>query len=125
MHLVIIRGIPGSGKSTMAQEYVQKGYRHFEADMFYMNDQNEYVFDPTKIKDAHAWCQEQVRQAIEVGVPVVVSNTFTQHWEYQPYVDMASKHDYDLTILVATGRFKNIHNVPDEVISRMVERFQY
>ena len=50
--LIIIRGIPGSGKTTMAKSY--QGYSHYEADMFFMKD-GVYNFDRAKIKNAHNW----------------------------------------------------------------------
>lgn len=36
--LVLIRGLPGSGKSTMAKVLAQVGYEHYEADMFFERD---------------------------------------------------------------------------------------
>ena len=51
--LFIVRGLPGSGKTTLAKSL---GSVHFEADMYFMEG-NEYKFDITKIKKAHEWCQ--------------------------------------------------------------------
>ncbi len=55
--LYLLRGLPGAGKSTLAKSI---GAIYFEADMFFMEG-NEYKFNPLKLKDAHAWCQNQVR----------------------------------------------------------------
>ena len=51
--LILVRGIPGSGKSTFAKSL---GGTHFETDKFFMVD-GEYKFDGTKIKEAHKWCK--------------------------------------------------------------------
>ncbi len=51
--LYIVRGIPGSGKSTFAKTL---GGQHYEADMFFIDENGVYNFDFTKIKDAHQWC---------------------------------------------------------------------
>ncbi len=98
--LVLIRGLPGSGKTTMASVLSLLGYKHFEADMFFVGDDGVYRHDSTMLKSAHAWCQTNVRNALKEGHRVVVSNTFTQHWEMQPYFDMG----VSIQILEAGGQ---------------------
>ena len=121
--LYIVRGIPGSGKSTLAKTL---GGQHYEADMFFIDENGVYNFDFTKIKDAHQWCQGFVKTDMVLEYPkIVVSNTFTQEWEMQPYIDMAKEHNYMVfTIIVENVHGgKNIHNVPDDRIKQMKERF--
>jgi predicted ABC-type ATPase len=77
--LYIVRGLPGSGKSTFAQTLECPV---FEADMFFVNSQGVYNFDFTRIKDAHAWCQEMVEDHMfNQHEKIAVSNTFTQEWQ--------------------------------------------
>lgn len=122
--LTIIRGLPGSGKSTMAKAIVNDtGACHFETDMFFIKD-GVYTFNPSLIKDAHRWCQDSVLESLSFGLDTVVSNTFTQRWEYQPYLDMASKLGCEVDILVAVGEYENIHGVPAEAIQRMTDRWE-
>jgi hypothetical protein len=90
------------------------GITHFEADMYFMKD-GQYQFDYTKIKDAHAWCQNQTKEALARGEEVVVSNTFVKEWEMQPYLDMCPA----VRIITLEGNYGNIHGVPEEVIERM------
>jgi len=119
MQLILIRGLPGSGKSTLAKSL---GFTHFEADMFFGED---YQFDAIKLKDAHAWCQQSTEEALANGQNVVVSNTFTQAWEMEPYFKMAKKWGVKPQVILCQGKFKNIHNVPENAIERMRQRFQY
>lgn len=58
--LVLIRGLPGSGKSTMARILRQVGYEHFEADIFF-EDRGVYRYDASRVADAHAWCQRDTK----------------------------------------------------------------
>lgn len=123
--LFLVRGIPGSGKSTKAKQLIQEGLAdvHFEADMYFEVD-GEYVFDPSKIKDAHAWCQKETDAALAAGKRVVVSNTFVKKWEAAVYFDMAAKHGVDVEVIVATGNYQNVHGVPAEVLLRMKDNWE-
>jgi predicted kinase len=121
--LYIVRGIPGSGKSTFAKTL---GGQHYEADMFFMND-GEYRFDVTKIKDAHQWCQSFVESDMVLEYPkIVVSNTFTQEWEMEPYFNMAKKHGYLVFTTIVENRHGgvNLHGVPEDKIEQMKNRFE-
>ena len=126
--LYIVRGIPGSGKSTFAKSL---GGAHFEADMFFMKD-GEYKFDMFKLKEAHKWCQDSVNTAMILNTTaalnetIVVSNTFTQEWEMKPYFELAETHGYKVFSIIVENRHggTNEHGVPDEVLTKMSERFE-
>lgn len=87
--MVIVRGLPGSGKSTFAKARYPEAV-HCEADMFFELG-GEYRFDPKRLNQAHAWCQGRAIQALQDGRDVVVSNTFVKVWELTPYVEMAER----------------------------------
>ena len=57
-NLYIVRGLPGSGKSTFAKS-IAKPYQVFEADQYFMKN-GKYKFDPTKLKEAHNDCKNRV-----------------------------------------------------------------
>ena len=124
MHLVLIRGLPGSGKSTMAKALARAGFEHFEADTYHMNNEGDYCFDRANAKAAHEWCQQETRKALERGKQVVVSNTFIQLWEMVPYFDMAKALGIEPNVLEAKGNWQNVHAVPAEVMANMRERWE-
>ena len=119
--IILLRGAPGSGKSTLARSL--KGYKHIEADMYFMIE-GEYKFCKDRLKYAHEWCQNQTELAMQARQNIVVSNTFTKHWEMQPYLDMAQLHSYGVTIKHCTGDFENVHGVPAEVVERMKRNYE-
>jgi predicted kinase len=121
--LLLIRGLPGSGKSTIAKEYVAMGWKHFEADMYFMRT-GEYVFDATKLHQAHVWCQRKTQEALLTGHNVVVSNTFTTHKEMAEYKKIAQLENAKLEVLTATGNYNNVHNVPQEKLDQMKARWE-
>lgn len=127
MIMFIIRGLPGSGKSTLAKFISETtGAEHYEADMYFVDQEtNEYKFDPARIGDAHNWCKTMVRWCCTNDNHVVVSNTFTQDWEMKDYEKMAEEFGYTVFHLIVENRHggENAHDVPEDVITKMRNRF--
>lgn len=124
--LYLIRGLPGAGKSTLAQTLLNQGKTqvHFEADMFFMSPQGHYAYDHSKIDQAHSWCQDQTKKALEKGYSVAVSNTFVRLWEMQFYKNLALNLGVPHTVLECTGQWENIHGVPEHALERMRGRWE-
>ena len=124
--LILIRGIPGAGKSTLAKGF-QKIYPnmcHFEADQYFVTPSGSYAYDKNKIKEAHDWCKNNTKQAIQSGQSVVVSNTFIKLWELEFYLKLATQQEINYIVIKAEGNYKNIHDVPEHIIKRMQDNFQ-
>ena len=125
-NLIILRGISGSGKSSMA-EFIKQGrlIDHFEADMFFSLG-GPYEFDVTKLAQSHRWCETSVETSMKYGKDVIVSNTFTRESEMKPYLDMAVKYDYRVTVMVVEKRHTNsdIHSVPDTTKEKQANRLR-
>lgn len=122
--LFLLRGLPGAGKSTLAKSL---GGKHVEADMYHLDEKGNYNWKPERVKEAHSWCQNQVGNwMIEEEQRIVVSNTFTQEWEMQFYYDCAKEFDYKVFSLIVENRHggTNEHNVPEEVLVKMKDRFE-
>ncbi len=120
MKLYLIRGLPGSGKSTYAKSL---DVFHIEADMYHVKD-GRYQFDPSRVKQAHEWCQQTCWNAMVKGMDVAVSNTFTQRWEMKPYLDFAKDTGHEVEVIVMNGNYGSVHNVPSEVLRKMAERWE-
>jgi predicted kinase len=123
--LVLLRGLPGSGKSTAAKLFNKAP--HFEADMYFMDADGNYQFDVAKIKDAHNWCRHSVMDAMKADYPiVVVSNTFTQEWEMEAYYLLAEELGYMVVSMIVENRHggKNVHGVPEDKLEIMKNRFE-
>lgn len=133
MKLYIMRGISGSGKSTMAKSLPGVSAENiFSTDDFFVAD-GQYRFDQSKLGRAHDWNQKRVEAAMQSGAtPIVVDNTNTQLWEARPYVVMANYHGYEIEILEPETEWKfdaaelvkrNEHGVPRVAIQRMLDRY--
>jgi hypothetical protein len=125
--LYLLRGLPGSGKSTVAKTF---GGLHVEADQYFMED-GVYKFDVTKLGLAHNYCQSQTRGWMKMESDqlstdtIVVSNTFTEEWEMKSYFDMAEEFGYRVVSLIVENRHggKSIHDVPVKSLEKMEKRF--
>lgn len=122
MELFLIRGLPGSGKSTFAEKVA---YNVYDADTFLYRD-GKYQFDKTKLTDAHSLCQSNVEHSMKCKTPAIaVANTFTRRWEMEPYIKLAAQYGYTVTEITMTGSLhQNEHDVPDEVIELMRNRWE-
>jgi ABC-type cobalamin/Fe3+-siderophores transport system ATPase subunit len=115
--IVLIRGLPGSGKTTLANS--MNSYRHLEADQF-LEVNGEYVYDASKVKLAHDWCVSTAKECLDQGLNVVISNTFVKLWELQRYIDLG----FPFRIIEMNEKYQNIHGVPQEKIDLMAKSWQ-
>jgi len=127
--LYLVRGLPGSGKSTFSKTL---GGIHIEADQYFVDVEGNYNFDGSKIKLAHEYCRTQTEAWMktdgdQVNVnKIIVSNTFTQEWEMEPYFELAKTYGYKVFSIIVENRHKgtNVHGVPEEKIEQMKNRFK-
>ena len=123
--LILFRGLPGAGKSTLASVLCDVC---LSADDFFTDEEGAYRYDKSQIKAAHENCLWRTKAAIGNGVERIgVANTFTEAWEMAPYFRLADVEGYRIhAVIVETrGHFRqNIHGTPLDVIKRMTDRFQ-
>jgi len=129
--LILLRGVPGSGKTTLGEIILQTTQHQIpdvlSADNFFINDKGEYNFDSTKLKEAHNFCQQKCAERMRLEFSkIVVANTFTQEWEMKPYFEMAERYRYRIHSIIVENRHgnKNIHDVPDDKVQIMKDRFE-
>lgn len=135
--LYIIRGLPGSGKSTLGEKLAdtdihyhptQGGivYHSYAADDWFTDKDGNYNFVPEELADAHEDCRARVMGAMMSGTAenICVCNTFSQSWEAEPYVKLCKAYGYTPVVLECQSQFGNIHDVPQESIDAMKDRWE-
>ncbi|XP_010623427.1 NEDD4-binding protein 2 isoform X2 [Fukomys damarensis] len=133
--LVLLRGLPGSGKSFLArslQEDNPSGVILSTDDYFYINGQ--YQFDIKYLGEAHEWNHNRAKEAFEKKIsPIIIDNTNLQAWEMKPYVALSQKHKYKVLFREPDTWWKfkpkelarrNIHGISKEKIIRMLDHYQ-
>ena len=123
MQLIILRGLPGCGKSTYQREHYQEAVVA-SADFFFTKDE-EYLFDPKKLGAAHQECFQTCLNALQERAPfVVVDNTNLLAVDIAPYVLLGETFGYEVKILTLVAdpkecKERNVHNVPYDTICAM------
>lgn len=119
--LTLVRGLPGSGKSTYAKTIPAL---HFEADMLFEDADGNYKYDRNLIGAGHDWCYRKVLTSLHQDFDVVVSNTFCAKWEMERYLNIpVIMPNVELEIVEMRTQYGSIHGVPDEAIAKMKKRW--
>lgn len=133
MQVLIMCGLPGSGKSTLARRFAKELDAVIcSADDYYQLD-GVYRFDPTRLPEAHDWCQQKARELLAQGRPVVIDNTNLKREHRAAYVAMAQEYGAAWQVVppVTPWRWNPLvchtrcrHGVPLAEIERMLADFE-
>uniref|UniRef100_A0A1I8F0A2 Smr domain-containing protein n=1 Tax=Wuchereria bancrofti TaxID=6293 RepID=A0A1I8F0A2_WUCBA len=132
--MVIMRGIPGSGKSYLASDLVSgTNGAVFNTDKYFMQN-GVYRFDPTKLDEYHQKNWKEAKDAIQQGIkPIIIDNTNIFVTHMKPYINLAVKNLYEIYFVEPETEWKksakecarrNAHSVPEEKIAYMAECFE-
>tara|TARA_Y100001963_G_C6722010_1_gene419571 strand:+ start:788 stop:1210 length:423 start_codon:yes stop_codon:yes gene_type:complete len=136
--IIIIRGIPGSGKSTLVKNdypnaIICSADNYFDEVAALNGTSYEEEFKPWLVGKAHQHCWYQFIHALCVmeEETIVVDNTNIHQWEYENYVFLAELNGYStevvsipMTETAEVYHERNTHGVPLEVIQRMMNEYK-
>jgi tRNA uridine 5-carbamoylmethylation protein Kti12 len=141
---IILRGLPGSGKSYWAEQYMAsqglavavrvKQYGYFSTDSFFICD-GKYRFEPQKLSQYHQLNLAGFIQALAHSEPLVIcDNTNIARWEYCAYQVAAKALGYQVRVVTvgdplseqhqALCAKRNSHKVPLAHIKKMAQLFE-
>jgi predicted kinase len=126
--LILLRGLPGSGKTTLAHVLSEEGkYPVFSVDDYFTDENGHYEFRFQENHVAYKQCEFGVKEAMQQGARIIIlHNTFTMEWEMEPYFKLAAEHGYRLHVLTVENRHgsANVHDIPEDHIQRMRGKYQ-
>lgn len=129
--VVILRGLPGAGKSTWAgrQNLGNCNPIICSADEYFMNAKSEYVYEAKKVAAAHVACYKKFVQACTVLAEsqsdlVIVDNTNTLAHEIAPYYMHALSvgmkvQVFEFWCTIQESVARNMHLVPIKAITAL------
>lgn len=128
--LIINRGCPGNGKTTLAKKI--RGAVAIAADDMPGLYEKDGTYNQYMQKLSHEWCQAGVESMMKDGIEtIVVHNTFTKLLYIQPYLQLAKKYGYavhivhsEAVILPDGSRTQSEHNVPGSVLDSMKQGWE-
>ena len=125
--LILLRGLPGAGKSTLAKILgFKQNHNWVEADMYFTALDGTYHWKSDEAHIAHNWCRNQVEVMMTREIEkICVSNTFTRESELKAYYTLAEKHGYNVVSLIVENRHDGVnqHDVPEATLEKMKNRF--
>jgi predicted kinase len=127
--LVLLRGLPGSGKTTLAKILSENNtYPVFSVDDYFTDEKTgEYIFNFQDNHLAYKECEALTRDAMSQSIQkIFVHNTFTQDWELESYFILASEFKYVVFVVTVENyhHSKNTHHVTEEQIRKMAEKYK-
>ena len=124
--ITLVRGPSGSGKTTLAKMILDSlGHGMMvSADDYFTRPNGEYHFRKSDLPAAHESCLSAAVIGMQEGKPVIVHNTFTKHWEMEPYYDKAMEYGYEVVEIVCNNTFENVHGVPNRIVQMQRDRFE-
>jgi len=134
MHKVMImRGLPGSGKSHAAKFIKSLNPDHTiicSADDYWLDEEGNYNFNPKLLPVAHASCLKSFLEELQKDTKtIIVDNTNIKCHEYTPYAALAIVFGYEVEVLKVNTSFetcagRQTHGVPLVTLRRMEQTFE-
>ena len=131
--VIIMRGLPGAGKTTWIRNNLPDAFI-CSADNYFLDEEGVYKFDSLLISEAHESCLKcfseiltsDEEDAEKESLVIVVDNTAIKAWEISPYYNLAKAYGHDVQVVHIKcdsdlAHSRNIHGVPLERVEKMDE----
>ena len=131
--LLILRGLPGSGKSWFANYICEEYDFNICSADYYFNTRDGYKFDKEKLQSAHDFCLDSSNRHMLNLHKVVIDNTNSKLSEYEKYINLANTYNYNYCVVEIICNNTNQalifskrsgHNVPQNISLEMYNRWE-
>jgi len=118
-NLIILRGLQGSGKSTVAKLFGTKAI--CSADDYFMRG-GVYKWYGAGLYKAHMWCIRKCKRFMKKQAPaIVIDNTNVKGRDLKPHADLARQFGYKVHSIIVENRHGgvNTHDVNENTIEKL------
>ena len=126
--VILLRGAPGSGKSTWAATYkaiYPAETAVISATEFFRGADGIVRFEAGKLKESHLWCAQVFFQSMHRRIPrIIIDNTNLRGWEYRVYWMGVVRTAYRIFQHVCSGTWPNTSGVPEPLVKTMRRRLE-
>lgn len=142
--LVIMRGVPGSGKSTTAKAILKIAANSGQTAVicsnddypgYYDNPEGKYDWSPKKCNKAIDYCRDKFKMAIQNRVDVIIlDNTNVTRKAFGYYEEIAQEEGYEVVFnqnvpqenpeYIETCAKRNLHGVNAGIIRSMIKNWE-
>lgn len=137
--IIVLRGLPGSGKTTLANHILSANENDSDIIVLSTDDRittprGQYMWSGKYLHLSHSLNKEMCREAMnrQYGT-IIIDNTNTTAREIKPYFDLAKEFGYQFSLLEPATKWKNNpvecakknkHGVSQKIIEKMLARYQ-
>merc|ERR1719195_161593 len=138
--LIVLRGLPGSGKTTLAKKLSQRS-KHAQIcteDRYHWSGKEdgvgEYKFQPQLVFLAREWCTKEIREAIQENVNLIILDNHNARISmYEDHIQYAVEHGYRFRIiefvastsLIDKYRARSYKKFPREVYVKLLKLWEH
>lgn len=130
--LIILRGLPGSGKSEIAKKLVGNGVIH-STDTYHIKN-GKYEFDSDNIARYHCYNLTSSIMSMKKGIsPIIIDNTNIMSAYCIDYVEQGKIYGYEIVVVEPDTPWafdveelvkRNSHDTPRDTIIDMLQKYE-